>query len=226
VTDRSLNLYHRLDNLAVDVDTREVTRLLGYPRDAVPLRIIEAMHDVEASAADLICPVAAFRFVDPADRGRSSYLPNTGGVVIAVVSIGEGIEHIAERERSLGRLALAMIFDAFGSAAVEAAADVVESDMASVAAARGVRCSRRFSPGYGGWEVAEQRWILEALRAREIGVTLTEGCMMIPRKSVTFAVTVGENPIEMRDDNICASCGAVDCRWRDTPERCPVRRER
>jgi cobalamin-dependent methionine synthase I len=143
--------------------------------------------------------------------------------VLVLVTIGDGIERAVETYREQGQLAPALVFDAFGSAAAEAAAAAAEEAVREAVEVGGMRCSRRFSPGYGGWNVAEQRWILEALDGADVGVSLTRGCMMTPRKSVTFAMTVGADPIELRRDDVCASCGVADCEWRDTPERCERR---
>lgn len=225
MTERSfLNGTRHLNHLEIDVDWLEVARLLGYPPGKAPTRVVDAIVDMERQASSLVRPVGVYRLFDEAESVRSSYLRVVGPVVLAAVSIGLLLERRVEEQRAQDRVASALILDAYGSAAVEAAADAAEGAINTAAAREGLRCSRRFSPGYGGWDVAEQRWIIDALPGRAIDITLTEGCMMTPRKSVTFAVSVGENPIEVREEDICATCGAVGCQWRDTPERCRARR--
>jgi len=45
---------------------------------------------------------------------------------------------------------------------------------------------KRFSPGYRGWHVHEQRKLFLLLKPEDkIGVTLTEGDLMIPEKSTS-----------------------------------------
>jgi hypothetical protein len=48
--------------------------------------------------------------------------------------------------------------------------------------------SKRFSPGYAKWDIKEQRFIFRILSAADIVVRLTESCMMVPRKSISFRI--------------------------------------
>jgi hypothetical protein len=205
------------------VDRREVARLLGYPNGPLPARVTNVIARAEKNASALLHPAAAWTLADRTTMSASDYLRDIDRAALCVVTIGGALEREVEVLRGRGDLGPALILDAYGSAAAEAAADAAETIIRAALEDGATRCSRRFSPGYGGWNVAEQRWIIDALRTSEIGVELTPGCMMTPRKSVSFAMTVGENPLEFRDDDICSACGAVDCRWRDTPNKCPGR---
>ncbi len=106
------------------------------------------------------------------------------------------------------------MLNVIGSVAVEEAAEAANAIIRDDVTREGLRCTKRFSPGYGGWDLSEQRWILRVLDGESLGVTLTDGCMMVPRKSITFAVNVGKNPVEMRDDNECEACELVNCAYR------------
>jgi len=81
-------------------------------------------------------------------------------------------------------------------------------------------------PGLGtvGRAAQGERLVLqvlgERLDATAIGVRLTPHCMMIPRKSVTFALAIGESPVQLREANVCEFCGMVDCRFRHTTHKC------
>jgi hypothetical protein len=210
----------RIASLDVRVDYGEVARLLGYPPGPLPERVEEMVVEAERQAPLLVRPAGTFVLLDGVDPGRSPFLCSAGRVALALVTIGDGVERAVAHYREQGLLAPALIFDAFGSAAAEAAADAAEAIVRDAVGAGGLRCSRRFSPGYGGWDVVEQRWIVEALDAGAVGVALTTGCMMTPRKSVTFAMTVGTHPVELYDDDICDACGVPECEWRGTPGRC------
>ena len=72
----------------------------------------------------------------------------------------------------------------------------------------------RISPGYGRWSVEEQDIIFKLLPADSIGVSLTKSYMMVPRKSVSFAVRfTGEKP---NDDSLspCVRCRRKECAFR------------
>lgn len=209
-----------IDPLPCRIARREVARLLGYPPGPLPERVEDIIEEVERQAPLLVQPTGVYSLLENDDFRHSRFLGGVERVALGLVTIGDGVERAVERYREQGLLAPALIFDAFGSAAAEAAADAAEAAIRAGVERDDMRCSRRFSPGYGGWDVGEQRWIIDALTARDVGVTLTDGCMMTPRKSVTFAMTVGVEPVEMRADDICDTCNAPNCDMRGTEQRC------
>ncbi len=48
--------------------------------------------------------------------------------------------------------------------------------------------TRRYSPGYGDWNLQSQGEMVRLTQANKIGISLTETFIMIPRKSVTAAI--------------------------------------
>ena len=81
------------------------------------------------------------------------------------------------------------------------------------ATARGLGTGMRASPGQEGWSIWQQQMLFGLLSAEEIGVRLTESCLMLPRKSVSFVIGLGP---EMRPDAVtCDFCSKRNrCRWR------------
>lgn len=79
----------------------------------------------------------------------------------------------------------------------------------------------RFSPGYGDWPLTEQKKLFPLLAgAGKIGLTLTDGCMMAPVKSVTaiIGIRTGKEPTYINmpalTKNKCASCENLTCAFR------------
>ena len=89
-----------------------------------------------------------------------------------------------------------LIFDAACTALVERAADAVEAQDHSARVRGWARWrNARFSPGYGDWGLAAQRGLLAALDAqRQLGLTLTSTCLLVPTKSVTAALGLFDTP--------------------------------
>ena len=54
-------------------------------------------------------------------------------------------------------LPLAVMLDSVGSAAVESLAEYVNDLLCQAGIAEGVKVTNRISPGYAGWDTAEQR---------------------------------------------------------------------
>jgi hypothetical protein len=212
-----INLIFDLD---IHVRHEDIKSLLGYGRSDVPERVQTLIGDIEDVAPKLLEPACAYRIMKRGEFKQSRFLRHVDELVLCLVTIGGTLEEEVRIHKEKGLLGHALIMDTYGSAAAEACAEAAEKIIASEVAEMGLRCSRRFSPGYGAWAVDEQRWIMDAIDGASLGVTLTDGCMMRPRKSITFVVTIGKMPIELRTANICESCGAPNCPSRDKPEKC------
>lgn len=203
------------------VSRREVLRNLGYPRSRGPsARVAEALDRLWDRAAGLLAPRGVLRVVAGQAAAAAGMPGPTEWVGLGIVTAGPALEG-AEREHSeAGQMLEALILDAYGSAAAEAAADALNLRLCRLAQAAGFQLPRRISPGYGRWAIEGQTALLRLLEAERIGVRLTEGLMMVPRKSVSFAVRFERDlrpgPSARRR---CAACELVSCAYRaDEPD--------
>lgn len=55
----------------------------------------------------------------------------------------------------------------------------------------GFHLTKRFSPGYAGWDLSEQGFLIPMLQGSEIGISLTESFLMLPMKSVSGIYGLG-----------------------------------
>ena len=121
-------------------------------------------------------------------------------------------------DAAIRRLALSSVAE--GAAAQAVAAALIESYCDEVQArfdTGGLAQRPRFSPGYGDWDLAEQRLLFPVLNcAKLIGLTLTEGCMMAPSKSVTAVIGLSEDVQCVW--NKCMTCGNINCPYRASVE--------
>ena len=92
-----------------------------------------------------------------------------------------------------GDLLKGYVYDVIGSEVVEAAADMMQEELKAEAAARGKKITNRFSPGYCGWDVAEQHKLFSFFKDNFCGITLTESALMNPVKSVSGLIGIGEH---------------------------------
>jgi cobalamin-dependent methionine synthase I len=84
--------------------------------------------------------------------------------------------------------------------------------------------TNRVSPGYAGWDTAEQRALFRLCPGQPIGVELNDACFMTPVKSISFLVGIGP---EARVDHYftqCRRCWMADCAYRRQPAATTVRR--
>lgn len=112
-------------------------------------------------------------------------LKDTARVVGVLVTIGWHLEEkrdIYVRDKETAR---AFLLDAFGSAAVEGLANLVQKNFNRELEKANLITTRRFSPGYGDWALSEQPAFLNWLKAERLGISLSAGMVMKPEKSVS-----------------------------------------
>jgi hypothetical protein len=205
--------------LEVTLRRREVLRNLGYRGGAQPReRVATRLAELWPVAEGLLRPVGAHRFVDGADAAQAG-MPEPGERVgVAVCTIGRGLEEESKRRADAGEMLDALLLDGIGSAAAEAAAEALNGILCTELAAEDRHPAPRVSPGYGRWDVRHQRELLAMLPAASLGIELTAGSMMVPRKSVSFAVRLLEGRPRASGGRWaaerCARCDLDDCAFR------------
>ncbi len=145
-------------------------------------------------------------------------------IVAGVCTIGDALERRASELWDARELPLALMLDSVGSGAVESLAEYVNDLLCQEGIARGVKVTNRVSPGYGGWDVAEQRLLWQLCPGDAVGVALNDACFMTPTKTITILVGAG---VDARVDDYfsqCARCWMRDCAYRRTAARGTVRR--
>jgi cobalamin-dependent methionine synthase I len=121
-------------------------------------------------------------------KSTAHRLWNAQMVTLFIVTIGPGIEKKIQEFIKQGSMANAAILDAIGSAAVESAVNYINELTNKNAKDKGYKTVQRFSPGYGDWELKEQKGLLQQLNASQINVTLTSAHLMQPEKSVSGVI--------------------------------------
>jgi hypothetical protein len=229
-----------LADLPLEIDPDEVLRFQGYTRGVdTPGADVRALFD-EALALGrrLIAPRAVVRWAAvraQADGrldvdGLSLTIPQVtrhwgavAEVAGAVVTIGDALEQRVAELWAARELPLAAMLDSVGSGAVESLAEYLNDALCQEGIARGVRVTNRISPGYGGWDVAEQRLLLAFCPPATIGITINDASFMTPGKSISLLVGAGARARVDHYFAQCARCWMRDCAYRRVPVRRPVR---
>jgi hypothetical protein len=143
----------------------------------------------------------------------AEHLKSAKYVVLAICTIGAGVEQLAKEQFSENPV-YALALEGFGSAAVETLATEFCAYIDNEASQLGMTSSIPLSPGMIGWPVDEgQRQIFGILDASEVEVQLTASSMMLPVKSISLILGVGE---EM-------GVGGSTCDYCSMRERCHYR---
>jgi len=191
-------------------------RLLGMkkssrrPRDSV----MEIFEDEFSRAHELVDAKAVMR-LSHAGLPGSTHIDPAMPVVVVVCTIGPALEARVAELGDKDETARAIILDSIGSAAAEEVADRSNQIICSMASPTDFAPDTRRSPGYGTWNIREQNAIFEYLQPGDIGVTLTDTCMMIPRKSVSYAVPLEGGKPGKGEGHRCENCNMEHCAFRN-----------
>lgn len=214
--------FGELFELELDVPRDEVRRYLGYPRRRQPSPAVAArLDELWPLAEKLVHARGALRVVAAGELAAAGMPRPSALVAVGLCTVGPELESESDRRGAAGEALDALLLDAFGSAAADAAAEALAGRACARAAELGLSAERRISPGYGRWSTSAQPALLALLPRGELGVTLSSGLMMIPRKSVSFAVRLRRGGAAAgRRRPPCRSC-----RQRPCPYRCPEQGE-
>lgn len=200
----------------VKIDQKEILRLLGHTSKSRKIKksaIITIQEMIEISS-ELIKPRGIYTIKGSKELPEECLFDSAEKVAFCICTIGEGLE---KKVRSLSQkeeLGKAVILDAIGSVAAESVAEYINQVIKDKARKDNLYCGTRFSPGYGGWSLKGQKLFFELLLAEKIGVSLNKSFMMIPRKSVSFAVNLREKPFKEKKTP-CEICGLKECRFKN-----------
>ena len=232
---------HFVDS-SLSVARADVLHFLGYPAGHEPRpRIADLLEECLAEARGLVRGRGVWQPLAPHEAPAVGLEPiAASGLVIGLVTAGAAIVAAASERMARGDATGALLLDACGSAAAEEAADRISAAIvaavsggvasagtagngtgaaptASVDAGRAATVSCRISPGYGGWRLAAQEALFARLPHRAIGVHLEHSLLMVPRKSVSFAMWLGADARPLAGLSGCARCELESCRYRREP---------
>ncbi len=140
------------------------------------------------------------------------HLAGAEQVTLAVCTIGQELEKLASTWMEKNPL-LGVALDGLGNAAVEILGEQVCKSIGEKAQAAGLTMSTPLSPGEPEWPVdVGQPQIFTLLDRSQVGIKLTSGGMMVPKKSISFVVGIGPDMVQT---DLCMLCSLSErCRYR------------
>ena len=140
-------------------------------------------------------------------------LASATAAALVVVTLGPEFDVWSRGFFERGDPYLGYLADTIGSEMAEAAAEATQGALEADLLEAGLRTTRRFSPGYCRWDVAEQTALFSLLPDRFCGITLGASSFMSPVKSVSALIGVG--PDATKAPYPCRRCDAEDCPHRE-----------
>lgn len=137
-------------------------------------------------------------------------------VVLLAATIGRAADLLIQKY-SFTNLAKAAMVQAAGAALIESYVDELEAVVREGAKERGFCLRPRFSPGYGDFLLDYQKDIFALLEcSKRMGLTLSEGNLMMPSKSVTALIGLTKEERTFDKEGSCRQCESTDCEFRRT----------
>lgn len=191
--------------IKLDGNKKEALRYLGYFGKGNADEIDERLDLAMREGLRLAAPRSVYLIFDAEKTEKGLLLKNTDLILegkninshldgackcaVMAVTVGAGIESAINRYEKSGEMSKALLLDCVATALVEETADKVNGEIEKIAGNEGFYCKTRFSPGYGDFPLETQKKIFRLLNCEtRIGVTLSDTCLMSPRKSVTAVI--------------------------------------
>jgi len=206
------------DQINIKIDPVEVIRQLGYSHaDDVSGQLRKRIEQETARVLRLIESRGAYFVLDQSQRRDFELFTRAERIVLALATIGPSVELRAKKMLENNESIRGLIADAAGTIAAEKTADFVEHKIRRHFTNLGWKISRRYAPGYCEWNITAQRDIF-AHFPDTLGIELTDGCLMVPEKSLSFISLLSKSrdfkEIKVGD---CRNCRQQRCPYRITP---------
>lgn len=190
-------------------------------------RLFETAEMVIDEAKALVKPLAIYTVVDVTELEHQTVrfaggefagplvqksMAGAEQLYVAVCTIGDTLEKRVDQMMTEDPVK-AIALDGAGIAALSIVSvtvgDLISKDICDLNLAQGMRAQ----PGQEGWPIEQQRVVFKLLPCDEIGVRLTESCLMLPRKSVSFVIPRGKDLSDAKAPcDFCSKRGR--CEWR------------
>ena len=192
----------------MELSDREVLRYLGYRADEADSRIIALVKELIAVFAESAAPKSVYGIWDcrvdaltvALDTGcaaggmtvnseeLAAHLAGCRRLVLLAATLGPEADTLIRRY-SVKDMGKAVVAQAVCTAMIEAYCDTIEGEIMQSDELRGLYATARYSPGYGDFDITHQKDIINLLNCgRRIGLTLSDGYMLIPSKSITAVI--------------------------------------
>ena len=213
------------------ISRKEVESLLGFNEGDDPgpfTQYIDAVFEVAAKLENITGGYAIFNKINfSTEEGTASVndtvfltgktvtanLRQAASVALFVCTAGSELEKYSREQMKSGNMPEGYIADFLGSVIVETAMDKIHAHLAEEMLAKGSGTTNRFSPGYCGWNVAEQQKLFKLIPPGLCSVSLSESSLMKPIKSVSGIIGIGPGLKNMPYS--CNKCEENECSHRN-----------
>jgi hypothetical protein len=204
------------------INEKEVLRYLGYRGSKADERVSSLIAELIGLFTESVIPksvygiwdcqidsfTTAFGGMTVKSKNLACHLVNCRRVVLLAATLGTQADALIRR-LSIQDMEKAVIAQAVCAAMIEAYCDIIENEIFQKTELSGLYKMSRFSPGYGDFDISHQREIIDLLNCSRIALTLTDGYMLTPSKSVTAVIGFSKERKEVFSK--CGYCADKEC---------------
>jgi hypothetical protein len=208
-------------------DVKEVLRYLGYRGNPGDKQILETIDSCVAELGRAVTPRSvsqplAVTLKDNAvllgslqieSNDLLGHIDGCKEAILFAATLGTQADFLLERTSKMD-MSRAVVLQACAAAMMESYCDECELEFSVEAAQRGLYLRPRYSPGYGDFSIRYQHDLLRILGSqKKIGLTATDGCMLVPTKSVTAVIGLTSEKTSCHIAK-CMGCKSTNCPFR------------
>lgn len=212
------------------LDVPQVERTMGYKSgesDEVLAELIGAALDEAEQVCHIKAELRIFRGVSFNGEDKTvriedevfdlkkivySQIRKSEAVAVFLATAGDRLGIMSRQAMKEGDLLKGYVYDIIGSEVADGAAGIMQDELEKTIKAGGEKITNRYSPGYCGWNVAEQHKLFRLMPANFCGISLNDSALMSPEKSVSGFIGIGR---EVKfNDYTCGLCDMEDCIYR------------
>jgi hypothetical protein len=217
------------------ISVSQVGDILGYKEGEDRELVTELIEEIFKESAEICNIKAEYRIYSEVEFNSNDWsiginkinfqikkivfgqIKKSDSVAVFLSTAGKEIGMRSRKAMQEKDLLRGYLYDVVGSEIVEAAADLMQAELKDAMVSSGKKITNRYSPGYCGWDVAEQHKLFQLVPDNFCGIRLTESALMDPVKSVSGIIGIGEN-IKF-NPYTCNLCDMRDCIYRKVRER-------
>ncbi|MDU4934639.1 MAG: vitamin B12 dependent-methionine synthase activation domain-containing protein, partial [Peptostreptococcaceae bacterium] len=206
---------------SISIDREEVLRYLEYKGQDIDNNLVEIIEECRNIAKDRINPRYTFRVYSIKQKYKGiielegtnlilesndlyEILKDCNECILMAATLGINIEKDIKKY-SCTELTKGIIIDSCATTAIEEVCDKVQNEIENNILKNGQYLTFRYSPGYGDLSIEKNTEILTILNGqKEIGLTITNSGIMIPRKSVIAIIGITDKKVE-QDKTSCST---------------------
>lgn len=212
------------------LDIPQVERAMGY-KEGESDEVLADLIEIALNEAGSVCKIKAefriFRQVSFSGEDKTvrieeevfnlkkivfSQIRKSEAVAVFLATAGDRLGIMSRLAMKEGDLLKGYIYDIIGSEVADGAAGLMQDELGKTVKAGGEKITNRYSPGYCGWDVAEQHKLFRLMPSNFCGISLNDSALMSPEKSVSGFIGIGR---EVRfNDYTCGLCDMEDCIYR------------